>query len=148
MKTGSRGLALIKDFEKCKLVAYKDGAGVWTIGWGHTDSTIKYGTVWTQIQADNALALDLKTAENCINTAVRFRLNQSQFDALVAFTFNVGISAFANSTMRRLLNEGKPELAAKQFVRWNKITVNGALEPSDGLTRRRAAEQQLFESQP
>ena len=148
MKIGSRGLKLLKEFEGCKLQAYRCSAGRWTIGWGHTGPEVVGGLVWTQAKADDALLLDLKKAETAINTAVRIRLNQYQFDALVCFAYNVGIQAFADSTMRRLLNEGSPEKAALQFGRWNKVTVSGVSEASEGLTRRRAAEQKLFELEP
>ena len=148
MKIGSRGLNLLKDFEQCKLQTYKCSAGKLTIGWGHTGPDVQPNSVWTQAKADAVLLEDLRRAETAINTAVRYRLNQNQFDALVCFAFNVGIQAFADSTMRRLLNEGSPDKAALQFARWNKVTVGGVMEVSNGLTRRRLDEQKLFELKP
>ena len=147
MKIGSRGLKLLKEFEGCKLQTYKCSANKLTIGWGHTGPDVKADSVWTQQKADDVLLIDLKRAETAINTSVRFRLNQNQFDALVCFAYNVGIQAFADSTMRRLLNEGSPEKAALQFARWDKVTTNGVTESSAGLARRRRAEQTLFTSE-
>lgn len=145
MKTSSRGLDLLKDFEKCKLAAYLDPKRRWTIGWGHTGPEVHGGLTWTQDQADVALIEDLLTAEKCVNTSVRLKLSQGQFDALVCLVYNIGVGAFAASTIRRMLNLGDTVGAGKQFKRWNKVTMeDGTVEVSAGLTLRRAAEFGLF----
>lgn len=146
MKLSNRGYAKLKLGEACRLTAYLDSKGRWTIGWGHTSPNVVEGLVWTQPQADRALTDDVATAERAVNTGVRPALKQCQFDALVLFTYNVGVSAFANSTMRRFLNEGKPELARLEFHKWNHITVEGKLVESPGLTNRRAMELAVFDS--
>lgn len=143
MKTHEKGLELIKSFEGCKLTSYRDQAGIWTIGYGHTKG-VKPNDKITQAQADAFLQEDLKEAENAVNILVKAKINPNMFDALVAFTFNVGVGAFKGSTLLRLLNEGKYTEASDQFARWNKVTVNGKKEISKGLIRRREAEQKLF----
>lgn len=145
MKTHEKGLELIKSLEELKLSAYKDQAGIWTIGYGHTKG-VKPNDKITEAQADEYLQEDLKEAENAVNTLVKVKINPNMFDALVAFTFNVGVGAFKGSTLLRLLNEGKYTEASDQFARWNKVTnpETKVKEVSKGLIRRREAEQKLF----
>jgi lysozyme len=98
------------------------------------------GLLCTPQQATQWFLQDTQTAVDGVNRSVSAILNQNQFDALVAFAFNVGVGAEGSSTLVKLLNSGDYAGAAAQFPRWNK--VNGV--PSEGLTRRRAAEQALF----
>jgi lysozyme len=130
----------IKDHEGLRLTAYKDGGGVWTIGYGHTGSDVREGLTIPLSEAERLLTRDLRTAEGYVNRLVQVKLTQNQFDALVSFVYNLGGEAFANSTMLRLLNAGDYEGAAKQFPRWNKD--NGKVV--QGLINRRAKEQELF----
>lgn len=147
MKIATRGLNVLKDFEKCVLTAYQDSKGIWTIGWGHTGPDVHEGLVWTQACADHMLEVDLATAERCVNTSVRLKLSQGQFDALVLLVYNIGIGAFATSTLRRFLNLADTVGAGKQFARWNKETLpDGTVRVNEGLRRRRAAELELFNS--
>lgn len=141
MKTSSAGIALIKGFESCRLTAYPDIAGVWTIGWGHT-ADVKEGMTIAQSEADALLLADLARFEDCVNDAVAVPLTQNQFDALVSFTFNVGCAAFRNSTLLRLLNTGDSSGAALQFGEW----VHAGGHISLGLQFRRQAETALFTS--
>ena len=133
------GLDLIKHFEGCELTAYVCPAGVYTIGYGHTGDVTPGQTV-TQQEADNLLREDIRKFEKAVDNYTRVPLNQSQFDALVSFTFNCGTGAFRDSTLLRLLNEYDYEGAAAQFGRW----VNGSNGPLPGLVRRREAEEKLF----
>lgn len=137
--TSSNGIKLIKQFEGCKLTAYKCPAGVWTIGYGHT-AGVKSGQKITQAQADTYLKSDLKKFENAVNSCVKVSINQYQFDALVSFTYNCGAGALKTSTLLKKLNKKDYAGAAKEFAKWNK--ANGKV--LDGLTKRRAAEAQLF----
>ena len=146
MKLSTRGYAVLKDLEGLRLVAYRCSADKLTIGWGHTGPEVVEGLHWTLQQAIDTIVADVAKFEKAINASVRTKLTQPQFDALVIFTFNVGVSAFSNSTMRRLLNEGSLDKVPAQFNRWNKETVAGVLRESVGLTRRRTAERELFES--
>lgn len=144
MKTSKNGINLIKQFEGCRLKAYKCPAGIWTIGYGHTGyvngKSITTNTTITPLMAETLLAIDLQKFEYCINTKVKNPLTQSAFDSLVSFVFNIGIGAFEKSTMLKLLNEGKYNLAANQFDRW--VYVNGKV--SNGLRNRRKKEKALF----
>ena len=141
MKTDKKGIELIKEFEGCKLKAYQDSVGVWTIGYGHTKG-VKKGDVITQDQAKQFLIEDLADAENAVNRLVKVEINQNMFDALSSFTFNLGVGNFQSSTLLKLLNQGKYSEAAEQFPRW--VFAGG--QKLDGLVRRRKAEQKLFRS--
>ncbi len=140
MVTSKNGINLIKQFEGLRLSAYRCSAGVWTIGYGST-SGVRPGMKITQAEAEQRLRADLSRFEQKLNKLVKVRLNQNEFDALVSFVFNIGITAFSNSTLLRLLNQGQARVdVADQLLRWDK--VNG--QPVVGLTRRRAAERRLF----
>ena len=117
MKTSDKGLKLLIQREGLRLKAYKDTKGIWTIGVGHTGPEVVQGLVWTETKAMEVFAKDIQWAEDAVN-AVDSPLSQNQFDALVSFVFNVGASAFYNSTMKKKLNLGDYEGAAKQFDRW------------------------------
>lgn len=138
------GLELIKHFEGLRLQAYKCPAGIPTIGYGSTfypDGTkVKMGDSITTVQAENLLKNTLKIFERGVDDAVTVSLTDNQFSALVSFTFNVGLNAFRNSTLLRMLNLKNYNGAADQLLRWNKAG-NQTLA---GLTRRRQAERNLF----
>lgn len=141
MKYSQNGLNLTKDFEKCRLTPYKDGGGVWTDGWGNTHGVVP-GRKITQEKADADLLANVQNAVNAVNRLVKVPLTQPEFDALVDFTFNVGINAFAKSTLLKKLNAKDYQGAADEFDRWNKD--NGKVVA--GLTRRRDADEEMFES--
>lgn len=138
MQLGAAGKALIQSFESLKLQAYQDQRGIWSIGWGHTPA-VEYQET-TPEEADEWFAQDTQAACNGVMRTVDVPMSQNQFDALVSFTYNVGVGSEAHSTLVGLLNQGKYDLAAAQFSFWNH--VNGQVDL--GLTRRRAAEQTLF----
>ncbi|GLU31193.1 lysozyme [Trinickia caryophylli] len=142
MKTNQAGLALIKQFEGLRLIAYQDVVGVWTIGYGHTGSDVTPGLVITQSQADQMLCGDLAGFETGVSKLVTVALNENQFSALVSFSYNLGLGNLGSSTLLRLLNAGDYQGAAAQFPRWNR--AGGKVY--DGLTKRRLAEQALFET--
>lgn len=130
---------LTEAFEGCKLVAYRDTKGVLTIGYGHT-SHVYEGQTCTQAEADAWLAQDVGIAEAAVNRLVTVKLTQGEFDALVDFTFNVGVGAFSNSTLHHLLNEGNYKAAANEFEKWD--YCGGVVVA--GLLRRRLAEKAVF----
>ena len=140
MILGAAGLALIKSFEQCRLAAYQDQRGVWTIGWGHTGPAVTAQSVCSQADADAWLLQDTYAAQKAVNATVDVAITQNQFDALVSFTFNVGAGSEAHSTLVAKLNGGDTAGAADQFLVWDK--VNGV--QNAGLARRRAAERALF----
>lgn len=139
MKTSDKGIALIKEFEGCKLAAYKCPAGVWTIGIGTTKG-VKSGMVITEGQAVDFLKRDLAIFEAAVNKLVKVEISQAQFDALIAFAYNVGEGALSKSTLLKKLNAGDAKGAAAEFSKWNKAGGKALA----GLTRRRAAESALF----
>ena len=141
MRLSPRGQRLIEQWEGRSLTAYLDGGGVWTIGVGHTRG-VKRGQVGTNAQVDDWFAQDSAEAVAGVNKAVTVALTQNQFDALVCFTFNVGVGSFTSSTLVRKLNSGDVAGAALQFARWNQDNGKVVL----GLTRRRAAEADRFVS--
>ena len=97
MKASSKALELIKQFEGLRLKAYLCPGGVWTIGYGHT-AGVKSGMVITEAQAEEFLLSDIAIFEKAINDQ-NLALTQNMFDALVSFTFNVGVGNFKRSTL-------------------------------------------------
>ena len=139
MKPSERGLALIRQFEGLRLSAYKCSAGVPTIGYGTTKG-VKMGMEITKDEAERLFQEDVQRFVDHIEALVKVPLNQNQIDALASFVYNVGPTAFANSTLLRVLNAGLYKDASDQFLRWNKAANNVVA----GLTRRRIAERELF----
>jgi lysozyme len=142
MEISQEGLSLIKFFEGCKLKAYKCSAGVPTIGWGSTQG-VSMDMEISQQRADALLLEDVAVYEKEVNKSVKVPLEQNQFDALVAWTFNLGGSNLRKSTMLKVLNEGKYDLVPAEMRRWNK--AGG--ETLEGLVRRREAESKLFKNE-
>ena len=141
MKISLEGLSLIKRFEGCRLKAYKCSAGVLTIGYGHTGGVTETDTI-TQDDANKLLQEDVAKFEEYVDDNVIVELNQGQFDALVAWTFNLGPGNLRESTMLKKLNEADYTSVPNEMKRWNK--AGG--KTLDGLVRRRQAESLLFES--
>lgn len=144
MQTSDKGIALIKQFEGCKLTAYQDSVGVWTIGYGWTQpvdgKSIRAGMTIKQETAERLLKTGLVSYESDVSRLVKVGLTQGQFDALVLFTYNLGARSLSTSTLMRKLNAGDYAGAADEFLRWNK--AGGKV--LNGLTRRREAERALF----
>jgi len=139
MKVSNNGINLIKRFESLKLEAYRDSVNIPTIGYGHTHG-VKMGDIITGEQADAFLREDLQVAELTINTNVKVKLTQNQFDALASFVFNLGSGNFVKSTLLKKLNLGDYAGAADEFGKW----VNAGGKKLNGLVKRRAAEREVF----
>lgn len=131
---------LVKASEGCRLTAYRDAVGIVTIGYGSTGG-IKEGQTITQEQAEAMLVDDLDAAADGVRKLVTVPLNQGQFDALCDFVFNLGEGRLRDSTLLRLLNQGRYGEAAAQFRFW--VMAGG--HPLPGLVKRRAAERAMFE---
>ncbi|ELZ5049576.1 lysozyme (plasmid) [Enterobacter asburiae] len=144
MQTSEKGIALIKEFEGCRLTAYQDSVGVWTIGYGWTQPVdgkpIRAGMTIKQETAERLLKTGLVSYESDVSRLVKVGMSQGQFDALVSFTYNLGVRSLSTSTLLRKLNAGDYAGAADEFLRWNK--AGGKV--LNGLTRRREAERALF----
>lgn len=139
MQLSEKGKTLIKKYEGLKLSAYKCPAGVWTIGYGHTAGVFE-GQKITSDQADEFFDNDIKQFEKIVLELCNVPLKQGQFDALVSFVYNVGKTAFANSTLLKLLNQKKYTAAGNEFSRW--VYVRD--KKLQGLVKRRFDERFLF----
>jgi GH24 family phage-related lysozyme (muramidase) len=145
MSVNKATLDLIKQFEGCKLTAYQDIVGVWTIGYGTTamaDVGIvpAKGMTITQDRAEDLLRMGVDKFAATVNALITAKVNANMFGGCVSLAYNIGPNAFAKSTVLRELNAGNFEKAAAAFQMWNK--AGGVV--SKGLVRRREAERQLF----
>lgn len=144
MTVSEEGIALICGFEGLRLSAYNDGVGVWSIGFGTTrypdGRMVKRGDFCTLPQAKAYMAHDLEKFAFVVKNVVMVRLTQQQFDALVSLTYNIGIKAFKESTLLKLLNKGDYQAASAQFEVWNR--AGGRI--LQGLINRRQVERKLF----
>ena len=143
MQTSEKGLEFITKHEGEVLSVYDDVAGFPTIGVGHlirdTDPDFSGGI--THAQAIDLLREDAGHAEDSVSSRVTVDLSQTQYDALVSFVFNIGGGAFRNSTLLRLLNQGRYDDVPEQLRRWNK--AGGRVV--QGLINRREAECRLWQ---
>jgi lysozyme len=139
------GKNLIKQFEGLRLKPYKCPAGVWTVGYGHTESdgTIERwaesGRVMTTHEAEVILDHDLANFEEWVEKLAP-GVSDNQFAALVSFAFNLGTAALARSNLLKHVQAGEWQAAGDQFLKW--IYGGGKVLP--GLARRRDAERALF----
>ena len=140
MHISEEGKSLIKKFEGCKLEAYLDAVDVPTIAYGRTKG-VRMGDVCTQEQADAWLEEELEEYGGYVNDAVKVPLTQNQFDALVAWTYNLGPTNLNKSSMLVEINNENWDEVPAQMRRWNK--AGGQV--LEGLERRRLAESMLFE---
>lgn len=144
MIVSKKGLDLIKAFEGCRLRAYPDpatGGDPWTIGFGTTGPSIKKGLVWTQAQANNALADDVcKFSDGVLKLLDGAPVTQGQLDALTSFSYNVGLGNLKTSTLLKRHKAGDYAGAKAQFGKW--VNANG--KRMNGLVKRRAAEAALY----
>ncbi len=141
MRLSESGFALLKKFEGCRLRAYRDVANVLTIGYGHTGPDVTENLVITQEAAEELLRKDVRTFETGVTSLVYVSINQNEFDAFVSFAFNVGLHAFASSTLLKLFNARTSKtVTASEFSKWCK--ADGKVV--EGLKRRREAEKTLF----
>jgi len=130
---------LIRSSEGCRLKAYKDSAGVLTIGCGHTGPDVTPGLTITMKRAEELLAGDVATAADVVNKYA-LPCTQGQFDALTDFVFNLGEGAFLRSTLLKKHQAGNYTGAAQEFQRW----IYGGGRALPGLIKRRAAEAHLY----
>ena len=148
MNISQEGLKLIKDSEGLRLNAYLDPVGIPTIGYG----TIRYpdgrkvrlGDRITERDAEALLTFECDAVSKGVSELVEVSVNQNQFDALVSFSYNLGLGSLRDSTLLKKLNQSDYQGAAEEFPRWNKGIVNGIKQELPGLTTRRARERELF----
>lgn len=139
MRLSKNGYKLLKQFEGCRLKAYKDIVGIWTIGYGFTKG-VKEGDVTTQAQCDARLVEELREYEDAVRKALIASYSQNEFDAIVLLTWNIGIAGMARSSVVKAHNRLDNQAAARAFGLWNKAGGKEVV----GLTRRRASEAALY----
>ena len=130
---------LVKKFEGCRLTAYVDPVGIWTIGYGHTAGVTPHMTI-TQEVADEMLKEDLTVFAAGVKKVVNVPINDNELGALTSFAYNVGLGNLRGSTLLKKLNSGDRQGAADEFRNWTK--AGGKV--MNGLIRRREAERDLF----
>ena len=153
MRTTPAGLALIRSFEGCKLISYRDLSGIWTCGYGCTRG-VGPDTVWTQEEADTQFLLQVQIMEDLVLKCLPgIGLNDNQLSALTSFAYNVGFGHKGVKDGLQVLASGQPSTllkcllandfqgAALEFPKWDH--VGGQV--CAGILRRRQAEAALFE---
>jgi lysozyme len=144
MQLSERGLALIKQHEGLRLDAYLCPGKVWTIGYGSTGPHVRAGMCISAAEAEALLRDDAARFEEGVRR-IAGPCTQGQFDALVCFAFNLGLGALMSSTLLKRHKAGDSAQAADSFLSWNKARGSGGkLVVLPGLTKRRAAERQLY----
>ena len=145
MKIDKYGEKLIKQFESCKLFAYKADKSekYYTIGWGHYGADVGKNAIITKETADKLFRNDIKYFETSVNSCLKVKITQSMFNALVSFTYNVGFGAFKSSTLLKYVNKKQFKKASNEFKKWNKC--GGKV--LNGLVKRRLLEKIEFERQ-
>jgi lysozyme len=144
------GRSLIETCEGFESRAYRDTKGIWTIGYGHVDPSIRPGLVWTRDRAALTLSHDLTKvsagvehllgadASHCAD------LTLNQFSALCALSYNIGLHAFGGSSALNLILGGNRSLVPSAIRMWDKETVNHEMVVCAGLVWRRACECALW----
>ena len=145
MRASQNAIDLIKQFEGCRYHPYRDGVGLWTVGYGHLIGDGKSlpsgdNRIFTQSEIDDFLVNDLTRVEAGINMSVRVQLTQNQFDALCSFCYNLGMGTFQKSTLLKDINAKQWDAAANDLLKFH--FAGGVSEP--GLVKRRQAEHDLF----
>lgn len=132
MKASQKLIDHIKRSEACALESYKDSAGVWTIGYGHT-AGVKRGDRCTRYQAEQWMQQDLTRFETEANKVKRIA-TQGQYDAVLDFIYNCGAGNFNKSTLRKYIEAGRKTYEIqREFLRW----VNSGGKFQGGLYTRR-----------
>lgn len=138
------GIKMIKQWEQCRLEAYDDGGGVWTIGWGRTKD-VQEGDTCTQREADLWFYEDdLRDAIEAVDRWVEVFLNPNQYGAILSFTYNLGEDNLRKSTLLRKLNGRDWDGVVRELPRWCKQRIDGELVVVQGLVNRRTAEVALW----
>lgn len=154
MRMSDRGCSLLTEWEGFRSTAYTDVAGVLTIGVGHAltpaekscgalninGTSVPYANGLTRDQVQALLACDLMKYESALNDAIATDLDQNQFDALVAFCFNIGINGFQGSSALKNINNNNLGAVPDDLRKWNKINDVVA----QGLVNRRENEVKLW----
>ena len=130
----------LKEFEGFRRDAYRDAAGVLTIGYGHTGKDVREGDRLTTYGAEQLLLIDLQEHEAAVRR-LHVARTQGQFDALVSFVYNLGIERLKTSTLLQVIRKGgSHDQIQREFKRW----VYGGGKRLRGLEVRRDWEARRF----
>ena len=145
MQINQAATDLVKRFEGLELEAYRDPVGIVTIGYGYTNRAgfgpgVSMGDKWTEPQAEEMLREGLERFAGQIRPLFQRTPTDNEFGAMVSLAYNIGVGAFSRSTCLKRFNAGDAEGAAEALTWFNK--AGGKV--LRGLTRRRAAERELF----
>ena len=121
-QTSAIGIESLKSLEGYSEVPYRDEAGFLTIGYGHKIRQGENFIKITPLEAERLLKEDIAESEIAVSTNVKVPLSKTQYDALVLFTFNVGVNAFKNSTLLKKLNQSDYIGAAEELKNWRYVT--------------------------
>jgi len=133
-------IELIKYFEGFSPKIYKCQAGIDTIGFGHALRKGEKFDIITHAEAEELLQQDILIAYRNINQLLKVTLNENQIAAIISFVFNVGVAAFARSTLRQKINREEHEVVPKELMRW--VYAGGFI--SKGLVKRRKMEGEIY----
>ncbi|ACF43163.1 Lysozyme [Pelodictyon phaeoclathratiforme BU-1] len=140
MQTSENGFALIRKYEGLRLATYVCPGGKLTIGYGHTGPDVTTGKKIDEEEANALLVKDVQRFERAVNGLVTAPMTQGMFDALISFSFNLGVGSLKSSTLLKKLNAGNLTGAADEFLKWNK--AGGKVLA--GLSARRESERERF----
>ena len=146
MRTSDNGIKFIKHFEGVRYRPYRDVAGLWTIGVGHLIENGKqlpdaYNKTFTSEEVDALLRKDLLRFEIGLSRLLpKLSFRQNEYDALISFSFNLGLGTLQRSTLRQSLLRGNKKQASEAFLKY--CYAGGKI--IKGLQTRRIAEQKLF----
>lgn len=135
-----KGLKIIKESEGLSLIPYICPGGELSIGYGNRTHAHEFDII-TEQQAEEFLREDLENTQTQLGIVLQYvPLNDNQWSALVSFVYNIGISNFIQSTLKRKLNQGDYLGTANEFTKW----VYAKKRKLTGLLIRRGKERSLF----
>lgn len=145
MKLNKDGYNLIKQFEGCKLTAYQDSVGIWTIGYGNTQwenfAKVKQGEKISQQRAEEVFQFFANRFANQVDAIIIANITQNQFNAVVSLAYNIGLGNFQKSTLLKKLNKKPNDKTIKdEFLKW----VNAGGRKLQGLVNRRKKESDVY----
>lgn len=145
------GIELIKHFESCKLQAYEDSGGIWTIGWGATTypngKKVQKGDKITQQEADDLLVYHINQKKTLVLGRVNRDLQQQELDALVSFAYNAGTGYYSGGRYYDYniwVNVNNRLEGADMRRYWESLAVTAGGKKLAGLVRRRKAEAEMY----
>jgi len=145
MQISDKGIALIKHHEGVRLKPYQDCVKLWTVGVGHLIGDGKslppeWNRVLTMEEVDGILRKDLARFEQGVSKFCPVQLTQGEFDALISFSFNLGLGVLQRSTLRQKILRNDKKGAAEEFTKY--VRAGGKI--IKGLVTRRNDEKQMF----